>query len=111
MPVDLVPELRGHEVETVSGLGWAGITNSELLRRAREQFDALVTMDQNLPFQQHLAAATLGVVLVRAPSNRLIDVRPLVPDILTALGDIQPGELRRIGAQQGNEAGGAADRR
>lgn len=56
MPVDLAPELTGHEVETVGGLGWEGITNSELLRRARGQFDALVTMDQNLPSQQHLAA-------------------------------------------------------
>lgn len=98
MPVDLAPELTGHEVETISGLGWNGITNSELLRRASGRFDALVTMDQNLPFQQNLVAATLGVVLVRAPSNRLMHVLPLVPDILAALSGIQPGELRRVGA-------------
>ena len=98
VPADLAPELTGHEVETVSRLGWAGITNGELLHRARGLFDALVTMDQNLPFQQDLTAAAVGVVLVRAPSNRLIDIRPLVPDILAALGEVQPGELRRVGA-------------
>ncbi|MDI6773130.1 MAG: hypothetical protein QME77_11190 [bacterium] len=54
-------------------------------------------MDQNLPFQQNLVAATLGVVLVRAPSNRLIHVLPLVPDILVTLSGIQPGEVRRVG--------------
>ena len=98
IPADRAPELTGYEVETVSRLGWVGITNGELLRRARGLFDALVTMDQNLPFQQNLTAAVVGVVLVRAPSNRLIDIRPLVPDILAALGEVQPGELRRVGA-------------
>lgn len=96
--MDLAAELTGHKVETISGLGWAGITNSELLHRARGQFDALVTMDQNLPFQQNLAAATLGVIRVRAPSNQPVHVRPLVPYILAALADIRPGELRRVGA-------------
>lgn len=58
VPVGLAPELTGHEVETVSGLGWSGAKNSELLRRASGQFDVLVTMDQNLPFQQNLTTTT-----------------------------------------------------
>jgi len=98
VPVDLAPELTGHEVETVSGLGWSGVKNSELLLRASGQFDVLVTMDQNLPFQQNLTNTALGVVLVWAPSNRLIHVRPLVHGILAAMVDIQPGEMRRVGA-------------
>ncbi len=105
VPVGLAPELTGHEVKTVSSLGWSGVTNSELLRRASEQFDVLVTMDQNVPFQQNLSSR-LGVVLVRARSNRLIHVRPLAPDILAALTRIRPGEVRRVGSQQGSETGG-----
>ena len=96
VPVDLAAELTGHDVETVVGLGWAGITNGELLRRAHGQFGALITMDQGMAFQQDLSDAALGVVLVLAPSNRLIHLRPLVPAILAALAEIQPGELRRI---------------
>ena len=62
-------------------------------------FDALITMDQNLPFQQHLATLSLGVVLVRAASNRMIHLRPLVPAILVALDGLRPGELRRVGGR------------
>ena len=42
IPRQVGPALEGHEVETVPGLGWAGIANGELLRRAAEQFDVLV---------------------------------------------------------------------
>ena len=98
VPVDLAPALAGHEVGTVTALGWEGVENGELLRRATGRFDALVTMDQNLPFQQNVAALPLGVVLVRASSNRMVHLRPLVPAILVALESLGPGELRRVGA-------------
>jgi hypothetical protein len=61
-------------------------------------FDTLVTMDQNLQSQQDLSAATLGVVVLQARSNRLVDLLPLVPDILATVEGIQPGELRRVSA-------------
>ena len=48
LPVDLAAELVSHEVTTVSGLGWQGIKNGELLKRAQGTFDVLVTMDRNL---------------------------------------------------------------
>ena len=98
LPVDLAPELPAHKVETVTGLGWEGVNNGELLRRAAGQFDALVTMDRNLELQQPLARQPFGVVLVRAASNRMLHLRPLVPAILEALEGLRPGELRRVGA-------------
>lgn len=64
----------------------------------RGRFDALVTMDKKLPHQQQLTAQPFGVVLVGAPSNRMIHLRPLVPAILAALEGVRPGELRRVGA-------------
>jgi len=57
-----------------------------------------VTMDQNLPHQQNLAAIGMAVVLVRAKSNRLVDLRPLVPAILAAVAVVRAGEVRRVGA-------------
>jgi hypothetical protein len=98
MPVDFAPELPGHEVATVQQLGWDGLKNGELLRNAAGRFDALITMDQNLPFQQNLTALPLGVLLLSAPSNRLHHLRPLAPAILIALADLHQGELRRVGA-------------
>src|SRR3990170_2820268 len=65
----------------------------------REQaLAALVTMDTKLPRQQNLATQPFGVVLVEAPSNRMLHLRPLVPDIRAALDGIRPGGLRRVGA-------------
>jgi hypothetical protein len=62
LPVDLALELPEHDVQTVVGLGWEGIENGELLRRAAGHFDALVTMDRNLEFQQPIARQHFGVV-------------------------------------------------
>jgi len=98
LPVDLAGLLGGHDVQTVSGLGWDGIKNGELLLRMHARFDALVTMDRKLPHQENLAIQPFGIVLVEAPSNRMVHLRPLVADILAALDGIPPGELRRVGA-------------
>ena len=98
LPVDLAAELAGHEVATITGLGWRGIKNSELLHRAQETFEVLVTMDRNLEFQKNIAGLELRIILVLAHSNRMAHLRPVVPGILEALEAVQPGELRRVGA-------------
>jgi predicted nuclease of predicted toxin-antitoxin system len=98
LPLDLARDLLGHDVQTVVGLGWEGVKNGELLRRAAGHFDVLVTMDRNLEFQQPLARQPFGVVLVKAASNRMVHLRPVVPAILAALHSLRPGELRRVGA-------------
>jgi hypothetical protein len=97
LPHDLVGELPGHEVFTVQGLGWSGVKNAELLRRIGGAFDALVTMDRNLEKQQALAGQPFGTVIVRARSNRMVHLRPLVGALLEALIDLQPGQVRRVG--------------
>jgi len=98
LPVDLAAELVGHEVATVTGLGWRGIKNSDLLHRAQEIVEVLVTMDRNLEFQQNFAGFDLCVVLVLAPSNRMVDLHPNVPAILEAIEAGRPGDLLRVGA-------------
>ena len=98
LPLDLAAELKGHDVQTVRSQGWTGLLNGELLRRAREQFDVFVTMDRNLPNQQNLRAIGMPVVFVLAKSNRLPDLRPLVPGILEAVDVVEPGEIRQVGA-------------
>ena len=63
-----------------------------------EAFDAFLTVDQNLPFQQNVAASGVAVVVVAARTNRLKELRPLVPAILSALERVGPGEIVRVGA-------------
>ena len=75
----LVGEIRDHEVVTVPEGGWAGIKNGELLRLAQTQFDVFVTVDRNLSFQQHLSQFSIVVIVLQARTNRLQDLRLLVP--------------------------------
>ncbi len=98
LPIDLAATLEGHRVDTVVARGWTGITNGELLRRMRNEYDALVTMDRGIEFQQTLSTLPFGVLLLRAPSNRMVHLQPLVPPILDALPALKPGQLFRIGA-------------
>lgn len=56
---------------TVSEHGWSGKKNGDLLRSAAEEFDVLVTMDRNIQYRQDLASHDLGLLLIKAGSNRL----------------------------------------
>jgi hypothetical protein len=97
LPHDLCEALAGHSVSTVHGLGWAGTKNGALLKRASGIIDAFVTMDTNLEHQQNVAVLPFGVVVVSAPSNRMEDLAPLVPEILEALSRIRPGTIEHVG--------------
>jgi hypothetical protein len=98
LPRDLVAELTGHQVTTVQAVGWSGTKNGELLRRALEHFDVFVPMDRGLQYQQNLQGLSLGVLIIRAPSNRMVHLKPLVDNILKVLQDPQPGHVREVGA-------------
>jgi predicted nuclease of predicted toxin-antitoxin system len=98
LPIALSAELHGHAVDTVSGRGWSGIKNGELLHRMSGQYDVLVTMDRSIEFQHRISALPFGIVLVRAPSNRMQDLRPLVQSILSALDGVNPGCIERVGS-------------
>ena len=89
--------LREHEVKTVPEAGWAGKKNGELLRLARGSVDVFVTIDSNLVYQQTVGALSFGVVVLVARSNRLGDLLPLVPDLLTAVISVEPGQVLRVG--------------
>lgn len=90
-------EIVGHEVKTASQMGWATIKNGELLALASKEFDVFVTVDRNLSFQQNLPAFKISVIVLRTTSNRLADLRSLVPEILAAIPTAKPGVATFIG--------------
>ena len=55
VPTQLRGELIGYDVSTVRRRGWSGKSNGELLELARHEFDAFITLDQNLEHQQNIA--------------------------------------------------------
>ena len=98
---DIDVGLRHHlgenvHVETVQYRGWKGIKNGELLGLAEMHFDVFVTMDDNLPNQQNLAAFRLAVVILRTRSKRLVDLLACVPRLKTELAAPKPGSAIRI---------------
>jgi predicted nuclease of predicted toxin-antitoxin system len=97
LPRALARRLPGHEADTVGGRGWAGVKNGDLLRRMQGEYDAFVTMDRGIEHQQNLSALPFGIVLIRAASNRMEHLEPLVPAILAALEVLQPGQLIQVG--------------
>ena len=99
LPKELQSELQGHEVRTVREMGWASLRNGELLARCVDQFDVFVTADQNLPFQQNLKALPVSVAVLAAKSNRIADLRPLIPKLLSSLSALRPRTLIRIDSE------------
>ena len=87
----------GHDVKTAGQMGWTTVKNGELLTLASEHFDVFVTVDRNLIFQQHVVAFSVAVVVLQAKTNRLADLRALVPNLLTAIESALPGTPKFIG--------------
>ena len=96
LPRALADELTRHRVSTVQAEGWSGTTNSELLERANRRFDALVTMDRGLRYQQNLSGLGIRIVVLHAHSNRMAHLRPLIGKILKALDDLPSGKVREV---------------
>jgi hypothetical protein len=90
--------LTGHEVRSARQIGWSAIKNGELLELASERFDAFVTVDRNLAFQQNVQSLSIAVIVLHAKTNRLADLLPLVPNLLTAIGSAKPGVVTTVEA-------------
>jgi hypothetical protein len=91
LPHELRKLIPGHDVYTVAYCGWAGVKNGELLRRAgADGFDVMITHDNGVPNQQNPQTLSIALIILRAPSNDIDDLRPLVPAILRELSTLAP---------------------
>jgi hypothetical protein len=77
-------------------MGWATIENGELLALVEQEFDVFITVDRNLSFQQNLTKFNIAVLVLRAHSNRLADLRPLAPKILSMLSTLTKGKAETV---------------
>lgn len=88
---------HGHESLTVQEAGWSGKQNGELLGLAETKFDVLITVDTNLQYQQNLVERKIAIIVIQSPSNRLDELRPHFAACLSALANIQPGDIVFVG--------------
>jgi len=98
LPIELRSELVGHDVRTVQDLEWSGTRNGEVLARAADRFDVFLTADQNLRYQQNLSRLPVAVVVLVATSNRIDELRPLMPRLSVVLSSLQPRTLTLVEA-------------
>ena len=89
--------MPGHDVRAAPEMGWGDLDNGDLLDAMEGLFEALVTVDRRLPQEQHIKDRTFGVVVLRARSNRLADLLPLVPDLLASLETLVAGAVKELG--------------
>lgn len=86
--------MLGHEVATLFELGWSELTNGELLGRAENSYDLLVTTDQQLRYQQNLTGRRLAIVVLMTTSWPRIE--RAIDDLIATVNEIQPTEYREI---------------
>ena len=98
LPHDLRHFLAGHEVFTVAYLGWHGTQNGALMRRAAaDGFECLLTSDTGFADQHNPDALPIAIVIVHAKTNALVDLIPLLPELLGILAEIKPLTLLHVG--------------
>ncbi len=89
--------LTGHQVKSAVSLGWGGLPDNQLLDAMAGRFDVLVTVDKSIPKQQNFAGRPISVIVLRAHSNELKVLAPMVPRLLRELKSLNPGDVRLIG--------------
>jgi predicted nuclease of predicted toxin-antitoxin system len=86
-------DFAGHEALTVEEAGFKGLRNGRLLQAASGNFDILLTVDQNLQYQQNLHSLTLAIIVLKARRSTYPMLKPLMPKVLGRLEEIKPGEV------------------
>ena len=80
-------------VLTVTDAGLSGYTNGHLLRRISGDFDLFLTVDKSIQHQQNLPAFDVAFVLLRARSNDIADIEPLLPRLFERWAEIAKRSL------------------
>jgi predicted nuclease of predicted toxin-antitoxin system len=78
----------GHDIKTAIEMGWANLSNGQLLARASTQFDLLVTTDKNIRHQQNLAELPIAILELNARDTRIEGLSLLLPFIPQALKEV-----------------------
>ena len=90
MPQPLRERLAGFEISTAQEMGWGRVKNGDLLKRAEGVFDAFVTADQQLKYQQNLAGRRLAILVLS--TNRWPNIKVKTPEIIAAIQALRPGD-------------------
>ena len=83
--------LPDHSVHTAQEMGWGQLKNGALLRQAEIQFEAFVSTDQNLKFQQKVVGRKLAILVL--PTNDWQTIRSKAVEVAAKLATLKPGDF------------------
>ena len=83
--------LTGHEISTAYEMGWAKLSNGDLLAVAEKNFAAFITTDQNLRYQQNLTGRQLAILVL--PTTSWPEIQKHTNKITEAVNVLKPGDF------------------
>lgn len=93
-PVPLRRELIGHVVGTAYEMGWSDLENGNLLDATERDFDALITTDQNLKYQQNLSGRRLAILVLN--TTNWPRIRRHIALVVSQVATLRPGDFREL---------------
>lgn len=90
-PAPLRFALTGHTISTAYEMGWSTLENGDLLSAAEAAFDAFITTDQNLRYQQNLGARRLAILVL--PTTSWPTIRLHLPKVAGAVNALRPRDF------------------
>jgi hypothetical protein len=94
-PVPLRRYLHPHEVDTAAEIGWSELQNGELLNRAESAgYEALITTDQHLRYQQRSVGRKIRILVLMTTSWPRI--QPRASEVRTKLETLEEGQYAEI---------------
>src|SRR5437588_2217484 len=99
VPHDFKKDLGPHDAATVEEAGYKGMTNGALLQAASESFDALITVDRNLPHQQNISSFPIALIVINAGGITYDHLKAVAQQVLAALNHAKAGEVVNVTKQ------------
>ena len=93
-PLPLKRNLSKHTIATAFEKGWSRLTNGDLLAKAEQEFDLLITTDQNLKYQQNLKGRRIAILVL--PTTKWPKIQLHTVEIESAVDGIKPGDYVAI---------------
>jgi len=90
-PAPLRRQLAGHEISTAYEMGWAKLSNGDLLTAAEKSFDAFITTDQNLRYQQNLSGRRLAILVL--PTTSWPEIQKHTSKVADSVNVLKPGDF------------------
>ena len=72
-------------------MGWTELDNGALLKAAETDFEALITTDQNLRYQQNLTGQRLAILVL--PTTSWPKIRAHEEEVVAAVNALSAGDV------------------